>query len=156
VKSLTSSISIIVKSVVIVIVTVEKSLLFLSNTKLCSVAISFPMREGAIKFRILPIDRKDCFTFKLLAKDGKVTWCVNTADTTMILRAMLVTMPGSTTVMTDEIVVGVGSYDGDAGCCGGHWGCRPFMITCGNVGRGRSGCTCNTCSAGRSRGTSTL
>jgi hypothetical protein len=141
---------------VIVVVLVEKSILLLSNTKLHSVAISFHMREGTKKFRILPIDRKDCFTFKLLAKDGTVTWCISMADTTMILRAVLVTMPGSMTVVTDEVVVGVGGYDGDTGRCGGRQGCRMFAITCGKVGRGRSGCMCNTCSTGGSRGTSML
>jgi hypothetical protein len=139
---------------VIVVVTVKKSILLLSNAKFCSITISFPTREGTIKFRILPIDRKDCFAFKLLAKDGKVTWCVNVADRTMILRAVLVTMPRSAAVTTNEVVVRVGGYNGDAGHCGGHWECRMFVIACGKVGRGRSGCTCNTCSAGVSGGTS--
>jgi hypothetical protein len=114
------------------------------------------MREGAIKLRILPVNRKDCFAFKLFAKDGKVAGCVNKADMTMVLRAVLVTMPRSSTVATDEVVVGVGGYDGDAGCYGGHRGCRTFTIMCSKVGRGRSGCMCNTCSAGDSRRMSTL
>jgi hypothetical protein len=139
---------------VIVIVMVKKSILLLSNTKLCSVTISFPMREGAIKFRIFPVDRKDCFAFKLLAEDGKVTWCINMADMTMILRPVLVMMPRSMAVMTDEVIVRVGGYDGDAGHCGGHQGCRMFAIMCSKVRRGRGRCTCNTCSAGGSGGTS--
>jgi hypothetical protein len=150
VKSLTSSISIIVEGVIIVIVMVKEGILLLSNTKLCSIAISFPAREGTIKFRILPIDRKDCFAFKLLAKDGKVTWCINMTDTAMIFRAVLVTMPGGTTIATDEVVVRVGGYNGDAGCYGGCRRCRAFAIACGSVGRGRSGYMCNTCSTGGS------
>jgi hypothetical protein len=142
--------------VIIVVVTVKESILLLGNAKLRSITISFPMREGAIKFRILPIDRKDCFAFKLLAKDGKVTWCINTTDMAMILRAVLVMMPGGMTIATDEVVVRVSGYDGDVGCCGGRRGCRVFVIMHGNVGRGRSGCTCNTCSMGVSGGASAL
>jgi hypothetical protein len=156
VKSPTSSISIIIKSVVVVTVMVKKSILLLSNTKLRSIAIGFPTRESTIKFRIFPIDRKDCFTFKLLAKDGKVTWCVNMADMTVILRAILVTMPGVATVVTDKVVVRVGGYDGDAGRCGGCWGHRMLVIMCGKVRRGRSRCMCNACSTGGSGGTSAL
>jgi hypothetical protein len=155
VKSPTSSISIIVEGVIIVIVTVKEGILLLGNAKLRSIVISFPAREGAIKFRILPIDRKDCFAFKLFAKDGKVTWCINTTDTAMIFRAVLVMMPRNTTIATDEVIVRVGGYNGDSGCCGGRQGCRAFAITRGSVRRGRSGCACNTCSMGGSGRAST-
>jgi hypothetical protein len=156
VKSPTSSISVIVKGMVIVVVTVKEGILLLGNAKLRGIVISFPMGEGAIKFRILPVDRKDCFAFKLLAKDGKVTWCISTADTTMILRAILVMMPRVTTVTTNEVVVRVGGYDGDAGCCSGRRGCRTLAITGGTIGRGRSGCACNACPTGGSGGASPL
>jgi hypothetical protein len=133
---------------VIVIVMVKKSFLLLSNAKLRSVTISFPMREGTVEFRILPVDMKDCFTFKLLAKDGEVTRCINTADTTVVLRAVLVTMPRITTVTTNEVVVRVGGYDGDVGCCSRCQGCRTLVIMGGMIGRGRSGCACNVCPMG--------
>jgi hypothetical protein len=118
-KSLTSSISIIVKGMVIVVVTVKKSILLLSNAKLCSIVISFPMREGAIKFRILPVNRKDYFAFKLLAKDGKVARCISMADAAVVLGAVLMTMSGGMTVTTDKVVVRVSGYNGDMGHRGG-------------------------------------
>jgi hypothetical protein len=101
---------------VIVVVAMKKSVLLLSDTKLSGIMISFPMREGAIKFRILPVDRKNCFAFKLLAKDGKMAWCINMTDAAMILRAVLVTMPRSSAVMTNKVVVRISGYDSDARC----------------------------------------
>jgi hypothetical protein len=85
-----------------------------------------------------------------------MAWCIDTTDTTVILWAMLVTVPRSTTVMTDEVVVRVGGYDGDVGHCRGRWGHRTFVITVGKVGRGRSGGTCNLHSACVSRRASTM
>jgi hypothetical protein len=115
VKSPTSSISVIIKGMVTVIVAVEKSILLLSDTEVRSILISFPTSKGTIKFRILPVDRKDIFAFKLFAEDGEMAWCIGTTDATVILWAVLVTVPGGTTVTTDEVVVGVGGYDGDMG-----------------------------------------
>jgi hypothetical protein len=68
----------------------------------------------------------------------------------MILGAVFVTMSGEVTVMTDKVVVGISGYDGDAGRCGGRWGCRTFAIMCGMVRRERSRCACNMCLVGRS------
>jgi hypothetical protein len=144
VKSLTSSISIVVKGMVTVIVTMKESVLLLSNTEVRSISVSLPTSEGAIKFWILPIDRKDSFTFKLFTEDGEVAWCVNATDAAMVLRTMFVTMPGRATVTTNEVIVRVGGYDGDAGRGRGRWGRRAFTITVGKVGRGRSGGTCNS------------
>jgi hypothetical protein len=112
-KSPTSSISVIIKRMVIVVVTMKKSVLLLSNTKLSSIVVSFPMTEGIIKFGILPINRKNCFAFKLLAKDGEMTWCISTTDAAMIPRAVLLAMPRSTAVTTNEVVVGISGYNGD-------------------------------------------
>jgi hypothetical protein len=85
-----------------------------------------------------------------------MAWCIGMTDVTVILWAVLVTVPRGMTVMTDEVVVRVSGYDGDAGCCRGRWGCRMFMIMVGKVGRGRSGGTCDSCSMGVSRRTSTM
>jgi hypothetical protein len=85
-----------------------------------------------------------------------VAWCIGTTDMTMILWAVLVTVPRGTTVATDEVVIGVSGYDGDARCCGGHWGHRAFMIAVGKVGRGRSRGMCDSCSTGVSRRASTM
>jgi hypothetical protein len=68
-KTPTSSISIIVKGMVVVIVIVQESVLLLCNTKVRSITISFPTRKGAVEFRILPVNRKDGFAVKLLAED---------------------------------------------------------------------------------------
>jgi len=141
---------------VIIVVMMKKSVLLLSNAKLSSISISFPMREGAVKFRILPIDRKNCFAFKLLAKDGKMAWCINTTDVAMVLRAVFVAMPGSLAVMTNKVVVRIGGYDGDVRCCGGHCGCRIFAITRGKVRRGRSRGMCDSCSMSSSGRASTM
>jgi len=89
----------------------------------------------------------------LLAKDGKVAWCINAA---VVLGTVFVMMAGISTVMADKVIVGVGSYNGDMGCGGGCWGCRAFTIMCGTIRRGRSRCTCNTCLMGRSGGVSPL
>jgi hypothetical protein len=70
------------------------------------------MRKGAVKFRILPVNREDCFTIKLLAEDREVAWSINVTYAAMIFRAVFVTMPGGMTVATNE-VVGVSGYDGD-------------------------------------------
>jgi hypothetical protein len=129
---------------VAVIVTMEESVLLLSNTKLRSISISFPTSKGAIEFWILPVDREDSFAFKLFAEYGEMAWCVNATDAAMVLRAVLVTMSRGATVATNKIVVGVGGYDGDAGCGGGCRRRRTFAITVGKVGRGRSGGTCNS------------
>jgi hypothetical protein len=141
---------------VTVIVAVEKSILLLSDTEVRSISVGFPTSKGAIEFRVFPIDRKDSFTLKLFTEDGEVAWCIGTTDTTVILWAVLVTVPRGTTVVTDEVVVGVSGYDGDVGCCGGGRGCRAFTITVSKVGRGRSGGTCNSCSMGVSRRASTM
>jgi hypothetical protein len=148
VKSPTSSISIVVKSMVTVIVTMKEGVLLLGNTKVRSISVSLPTSKGAIKFWILPINGKDSFTFKLFAEDGEMAWCVNATDAAVVLRAIFVTMPRIATVTTNEIVVGVGGYDGDAGRGGGHRGCRAFAIAVGKVGRGRSGGTCDSCPPG--------
>jgi len=156
VESPTPSICIIIKGMVIVKVPIKKSILLLQDTEVGSIMISLPMREGTIELGIFPINGKNRFTFKLLAKDREVAWCINTADATVVARAVLMTMTRVPTIMTDKIIVRVGSYDGDAGCGGGRWGCRMFAITHGMVGRGRSGCACNTCLMCGSRGTSSL
>jgi hypothetical protein len=100
---------------VTVIVSVEKSVLLLSDTKVCGVSVSLPTSKGAVEFQILPVDRKNSFAFKLFTEDGEVAWCIGMTDTTVILWAVLVTMPGGMTVVTDKVVVGVGGYNGDAG-----------------------------------------
>jgi hypothetical protein len=141
-KSPTSSISIVVKSMVTVIVTMKESVLLLSNTEVHCISVSLPTSEGTIEFWILPVDRKDSFAFKLFTEDGEMVWCVDATNMAVVLRAVLVTMPGSATVMTNKVIVGVGGYDGDAGHGGGRWGRRAFAITVGKVGRGRSGGTC--------------
>jgi hypothetical protein len=121
---------------VTVIVAVKEGILLLGNTEVRSILVSLPMSEGAIEFWILPIDRKDSFAFKLFTEDGEMAWCVNVTDAAVVLRAVLMTMPGGATVMTDKVIVGVGGYNGDAGCGGGCWGCRAFAITVGKVGVG--------------------
>jgi hypothetical protein len=156
VKSPTSSISIIVKSVIKVIVMMKKSILLLSDAEVCSILVSLPMSKGAIEFRVLPVDRKNSFAFKLSTEDREVTWCIDTTDAAVILWVVLVMVPGGTTVMTDKVVVGISGYDGDTGCGGRHWGCRVFMIMVGKVGRGRSGGACNSCSMGVSGRTSVV
>jgi hypothetical protein len=85
-----------------------------------------------------------------------VAWCIGTTDTTVILWAILVAVPRVTTVTTDEVVVGIGGYDGDAGCSSGRRGHRTFTIAVGKIGRGRSRGTCDSCSAGVSRRASTM
>jgi hypothetical protein len=139
-----------------VIVTVKEGVLLLSDAKIHSISVSLPMGEGAIKFWILPVDRKDSFAFKLFTEDGEMTWCIGATDVAVILRAVLVTMPGVATVTTNEVIVGVGGYDGDAGHGRGRWGCRAFMITVGKVRRGRSRGTCDSCSMGGSGRASTM
>jgi hypothetical protein len=136
---------------VAVIVTVKKSVLLLSNAEVCRIFISFPASEGTIKFWVLPVDRKNSFAFKLLTQDGEMAWCVDTTDMTVILWAVLVTMPGGTTVTANEVVVGVSGYNGDAGCSGGRRGRGAFTIAVGKVRRGRSRGTCDSCSTGVSR-----
>jgi hypothetical protein len=54
---------------VTVIVTVKKSILLLSNAKVCGIFVSLPTSEGAIEFWVLPVDRKNSFAFKLLTED---------------------------------------------------------------------------------------
>jgi hypothetical protein len=155
-KSPTSSISIVIKSMVTVIVTMKEGVLLLSDANIRSISVSLPMGKGAIKFWILPVDRKDSFAFKLFTEDGEMAWCIFATDAAMVLRAMFVTVPGGATVTTDKVIVRVGGYDGDAGCGGGRWGCRTFAITVGKVGRGRSGGTCDSRSTGGSRRVSTM
>jgi hypothetical protein len=99
---------------VIVIVTMKKSVLLLSNAEVCSIFVSLPTSEGAIEFWVLPVDRKNSFAFKLLTEDQEVARCVNATNATVILWAVLVTMPGGATVTTDKVVVRVGGYNGDA------------------------------------------
>jgi len=101
---------------VTVIVMMKKSILLLSDTEIRSISVSLPMSESSIEFWVLPVDRKNSFTLKLFTEDGEVAWCIGMTDATVILWAMFVTMPRSVTVMTDNVVVGVGGYDGDAGC----------------------------------------
>jgi hypothetical protein len=147
-KSPTSSISIIVKSMVTVVVTVKKSVLLFSDTEVRSILVGFPTSKGAIEFQVFPINRNDSFTLKLFTEDGEMAWCIGMTDTTVILRAILVTMPRVTTVMADEVVIGIGGYNGDAGCGSGHQGRRTFTIAVGKLGRGRSGGTCDSRSTG--------
>jgi len=128
---------------VTVIVTMKESVLLLSNAEVRSISVSLPTSGGAIEFWILPVDRKDSFTFKLFTEDGEMAWCVNATDAAVVLRAVLVTMSGGATVTANKVIVGVGGYDGDAGCGRGRWGRRVFAITVGKVGRGRSGGTCS-------------
>jgi hypothetical protein len=149
-KSPTSSISIIVKSVVIVMVTVKKSILLLGDAEVRGISVSFPTSKGAIEFWVFPVDRKDSFALKLFTENGEVAWCIGTTDTTVILWAILVTMPRVTTVTTDKVVVGISGYDGDVGR--GRRGRRMFTIAVGKVGRG----TCDSCSMGVSRRASTM
>jgi hypothetical protein len=156
VKSPTSSIGIIIKSMVTVIVAVKKSVLLFSDAKVRGISVSFPTSKSAIELWVFPVDRKDSLTLKLFTEDREVAWCIGTTDTTVILWAILVTVPRVTTVTTDEVVVRISGYDGDAGRCSRRWGSRAFMITVGKVGRGRSGGTCDSCSTGVSRGTSTV
>jgi hypothetical protein len=148
VKSPTSSISIIVKGMIVVIITMKESILLLSDAEVCRIFISFPASESAVKLRVLPVDRKNSFAFKLFTKDGKMAWRVDTTDATMIFGAVFMTVTRIVTVTTNKIVVGVSGYDGDAGCGRGCRGCRAFAIAVGKVGRGRSGGTCNSCSSG--------
>jgi hypothetical protein len=155
-KSPTSSISIIVKSMVTVIVTMKKSVLLFSDAKVCGISVSFPMSKGTIEFWVLPVDRKDGFTLKLFTENREVAWCIGTTDTTVILWAVLVTMPRVATMTADKVVIWVGGYDGDAGCCGECRGCRAFTIAVGKVGRGRSRGACDSCSTGSSRRASTM
>jgi hypothetical protein len=129
---------------VTVVVTMKKSILLLSDAEIHSISVSFPTGKGAIEFRIFPADRKNSFTLELFTEDREMAWCIGATDTTVILWAMLVTVPRGTTVMTDEVVVRVGGYDGDAGHCGGRRGRRTFMNTVGKVRGGRSGGTCNS------------
>jgi hypothetical protein len=123
---------------VIVIVTMKEGVLLLSNAKIRCISVGFPAGKGAIKFWILPVDRKDSFAFELFTEDGEVARCVDATDTAVIFGAVFVTVTRVMTVTTNEIVVGVGGYDGDAGRGGGRRGCRAFVITVGKVGRGRS------------------
>jgi hypothetical protein len=136
---------------VTVIVTVKESVLLLSNTEVRGISVSLPMSKGAIEFWILPVDRKDSFALKLFTEDREMAWRINATNAAVVLRAVLVTMPGSATVTTNEVIVGVGGYDGDMGHGGGCWGRRAFTITVGKIGRGRSGGTCNSISTGISR-----
>jgi hypothetical protein len=133
---------------VAVVIMVKKSVLLLSDAEIHHIFLSFPASEGAIKFGVLPVNRKNSFAFKLFTKDGEMAWCVDATDAAVILRAVFVTVPGSATVTTNKIVVGVGGYDGDAGRSGGRWGRRAFAIMVGKVGRGRSGGTCISSSTG--------
>jgi len=114
-KSPTSSISIIVKGMVIVIVSVEKSVLLLSDAEVCGISVSLPTSKGAIEFQVLPVDRKNSFALKLFTEDREMAWCIGMTDMTVILWAVLVMVPRGTTVATDKIVVRVSGYDGDAG-----------------------------------------
>jgi hypothetical protein len=155
-KSLTSSISIIIEGMVTIIVTVKKSVLLLGDAEFCGISVSLPTSKGAIEFRVLPVDRKNSFALKLFTEDKEMAWCIGMTDTAVILWAMLVTVPGGMTVVTNEVIVGVGGYNGDTGHCGGRWGCRAFTIAVGKVGRGRSGGMCNSCSIGVSRRVSTM
>jgi hypothetical protein len=138
------------------IVTVKKSVLLLGDAEFHSILVSLPTSKGAIEFRVLPVDRENGFALKLFTEDREMAWCIGTTDTAVILWAMLVMVPGGTTVVTDEVIVWVSSYDGDVGCCGGRRGCRAFTVAVGKVGRGRSGGTCNSCSMGVSRRVSTM
>jgi hypothetical protein len=129
---------------VMVIVTMKEGVLLLSDAKIRSISVSFPTGEGAIKFWILPVDRKDSFTFKLFTENGEMARGVDTTDAAVIFGAVFVTVTRVVTVTTNKVVVGVGGYDGDAGRGGGCRGCRAFAIAVGKVGRGRSGGTCNS------------
>jgi hypothetical protein len=141
---------------VTVIVMVKEGILLFSDAEVRSISVSFPMSKSAIEFWVFPIDRKDSFALKLFTEDREVAWCIGTTDTTVIFWAVLVTVPRVTTVTTDEVVVGISGYDGDARCRDRYWGCRTFMIAVGKVGKGRSGGTCNSGSTGGSRGASTV
>jgi hypothetical protein len=145
-----------VTGMVTIIVTVKKSILLLSDAEVRGISVSFPVSKSNIEFRVLPVDRKNSFAFKLFTEDGEVAWCIGTTDTTVILRAVLVMVPGGTTVATDEVVIGVSGYDGDMGCCGGRRGRRAFTIAVGKVGGGRSGGMCDSCSTGVSRRAPTM
>jgi len=129
---------------IIVIVTMKEGILFLGDAKVRSIFVSFPAGKGAIKFWILPVDRKDSFAFKLFTEDREMARCVDATDAAVIFGAVFVTVTRVVTVTTNKIVVGVSGYDGDAGRGGGCRGCRAFTITVGKVGRGRSGGTCNS------------
>jgi hypothetical protein len=100
---------------VIVIVTVEKSILLLGNTEIRSVSVGLPMSEGTVEFQIFPVDRKDSFSLKLFAEDGEMAWSVGSTDTAVILWAILVMVPRIMTVTTDKVVVRISGYDGDVG-----------------------------------------
>jgi hypothetical protein len=129
---------------VIVIVTMKEGILLLSDAKVRSISVSLPAGKGAIKFWVLPVDRKNSFTFKLLAEDGEMTRCIGVTDAAVIFGAVFVTVTRVVTVTTNEIVGGVSGYDGDTGRRRGCRGCRAFTITVGKVGRGRSRGTCNS------------
>jgi hypothetical protein len=103
------------KGYVTIIVTVKKSVLLLSNAEFRSISVVLPTSKGTIEFQVLPVDRKNSFTFKLFTEDREVAWCIGMTDMTVILWAVLVTMPSGMTVMTDEVIVRVGGYDGDVG-----------------------------------------
>jgi hypothetical protein len=77
-----------------------------------------------------------------------MAWYIGMTDTTVILWAILVTVPRVMTVTTDEVVVRISGYDGDVGCRSRRRGCRTFTIAVGKVRRGRSGGMCDSCSTG--------
>jgi hypothetical protein len=133
---------------VAVVITMKKSILLLSDAEICRIFISFPASESTIKLGVLPVDRKNSFAFKLFTKDGEMAQRVDATDTAVIFGAVFATVTRVATVTTNEIVVGVSGYDGDAGRGGGCRGCRAFTIAVGKVGRGRSRGTCNSCSSG--------
>jgi hypothetical protein len=141
---------------VTVIVAVKKSVLLFSDAEVHGISVSFPTIKGAIEFQVFPVDRKDSFALKLFTEDGEMAWCIGMTDTTVVLWVVLVAVPRVMTVTTDEVVVGISGYDGDAGRCSRHWGCRMFTIVVSKIRRGRSGGMSDSCSMGVSRRASTM
>jgi hypothetical protein len=115
-KSLTSTISrIIVESMIIIRVMLKKSILLFRGATVSSISVCFPMCKGAIKFRILPINRKVGFTTQLLAKDGEVSWCILATYLTIVFWAVLMMMTSNFAIMAYKVVVWVSLHYGDLG-----------------------------------------
>jgi hypothetical protein len=89
---------------VIVMVLVQKIILFFHNTEFSGIVINFPTRKGAVKYGILPINRKDHFSVKVFTKDGEVARRISVAYMTVIVGTVFVMMSRGMTVATDEVV----------------------------------------------------
>jgi hypothetical protein len=69
-KSLTSTIStVVIEGMVIVMVAMKEGILLLSDAKISSITIHFPVSKGAVELGVLPVDGKNRFTVQLFTKD---------------------------------------------------------------------------------------